>query len=125
MASRNIKRGVSAVGWVPQDGGGGTEPRQEQGDGSGGSLGKTAKISALIGFSTGSEDHSVTWPAGAATEIPQRGVQLGMLHRPAVTLLSLVPAETVHVRYQQGTGRQRCPLQPQNSHPNQSCRHPA
>lgn len=49
-AGRNIQCGISAVGWVPQ-GSWDAEPRQEQGDGSGRSLGKRAKISALVGFS--------------------------------------------------------------------------
>lgn len=79
------------------------------GGGSGRSLGKTAKISAPAGLSTG----LLCAADGQA---------------PCTVLLlpsSLVPAETIHVRHQQGTGFQRRPLQPQNSHPNQGCRHPA
>lgn len=97
MARRNIQCGISAVVWVLQDSCGDTEPRQERRDGLGRSLGKTAKISALVRFSTRREAHSVTWSAGAATEILQHSVQLGTMHGAGVTLLSLVPAETIHV----------------------------
>lgn len=39
------------------------------GGGSGRSLGKTAKISAPAGLSTGKGDRSMTWAAGAAEQI--------------------------------------------------------